>query len=182
MRVIEMSRRPPLMNDSASLRLVSGVTKPGCCGVVLDQLVLEGAERKNQFSSSISMSGTAVDRAVAVDAGLDGVVVLAADAVEALVDVLVDVAVVVDRGEELLHALVVPRLGRADEVVELMSRAAQAWRNCSDLRSVHSWGDWPFFAAASATFWPCSSVPVRNFVSSPISRCQRARASALTVV
>src|SRR5665213_296673 len=77
-----MSRRPPLMKDSASLRLVS-----------------------------------AVDRALAVDTGLDRVVVLAADAVQTLVDVLVDVAVVVDRREELLHALVVARFGRADEVV-----------------------------------------------------------------
>ena len=39
----------------------------------------------------------------------------------------------------------------------------------------------PFFSAASATFSPCSSMPVRNFTSAPHARRKRACTSARTV-
>ena len=58
---------------------------------------------------------------VAVDELVLGVVRLAGDAVEALVGVELDVAVVVDPLEELLHRPLVAGLGGADEVVLVMS-------------------------------------------------------------
>ena len=58
-----------------------------------------------------------MDGAVAVDEVVLGVIELAAVAVETFVEAELDVAVVVDGLEELLHGLVVARLGRADEVV-----------------------------------------------------------------
>jgi hypothetical protein len=57
-----------------------------------------------------------VDRAVAVHQVGLGVVQLAGDAVEALVGVELDVAVVVDPLEKRLHRDVVPGLGGPDEV------------------------------------------------------------------
>ncbi len=44
------------------------------------------------------------------------------------------------------------------------------------------WALIPACSADWATFSPCSSVPVRKNVSSPMSRCQRASASAMVVV
>jgi len=133
---------------------------------VLLQLFFERAEAKEPVLLFHLDEVTTVDRALTVDAGLDRVVVLAADAVQTLVHVLVDVAVVVDRREELLHALVVARFGRADEVVVVdvegrprIAKLLGTWRRSTP-------GRLPVLAAASATFWPCSSVPVRNFVSS----------------
>ncbi len=63
-----------------------------------------------------------------------------------------------------------------------ISRSAQAEANRGANWSVHSAAVSPCSSAARATFWPCSSVPVRKKTWSPIRRCQRARASALTVV
>jgi len=40
----------------------------------------------------------------------------------------------------------------------------------------------PRAAAAFSTFWPCSSVPVRKYTSSPRMRWNRAITSASTVV
>ena len=172
--MIEMSRRPPLMKDSASLRLVSGVTNPGCCGVVLDQPVLEGAEAEEPVLLFHLDEVAAVDRTVALDAGLDRVVVLAAHAVEALVDVLVDVAVVVDRGEELLHALVVARFGRADEVVVLDVEGGPGLAELLGL-------DGRSTPAGTGRSWPRRRPPsgrVRPFRSGTSSRRRPAGASA----
>jgi hypothetical protein len=94
-----------------------GGDEVGVRGVVLEQTVLEGAEPEEPVLLLHLDQRPAVDRAVPVDARLGREVVLTAHAVEALVHVLVDVAVLVDGGEELLDALVVARLGRADEVV-----------------------------------------------------------------
>ena len=58
-----------------------------------------------------------MDRTVAVDQVVLGVIGLAADAVEALVGVALDVAVVVDGLQELLNGAGVALLGGADEVV-----------------------------------------------------------------
>ena len=58
-----------------------------------------------------------MDRALAVDQLVLGVVVLARHAVEARVGAELDEPVVVDALQELLDHLVVPRLGGADEVV-----------------------------------------------------------------
>ena len=66
-RVIEMSRSPPLMNESASLRLVSGVTKPGCCVVVLEQAILEGAQTKEPVLLFHLGELAPVDRAASLD-------------------------------------------------------------------------------------------------------------------
>src|SRR5687768_6859196 len=72
-----------------------------------------------------------VDGTVAVGRLGVGVVVLAADAVHALVRVELDVAVVPDLAQERLHGGVVPRLARTDEVVrgdvELGPRLAEAF-------------------------------------------------------
>jgi len=48
--------------------------------------------------------------------------------------------------------------------------------------STSSRGVRPRLLAASSTFWPCSSVPVRNRVSSPRMRWNRASESATSVV
>lgn len=48
--------------------------------------------------------------------------------------------------------------------------------------SVNSFGDLPVFFAASAIFFPWSSVPVKKNTSSPLSLCHRARMSAAIVV
>ena len=63
-----------------------------------------------------------------------------------------------------------------------MSRSAHAAAKRGANWSVQAAGVSPCSSAARATFCPCSSVPVRKKTSSPIRRCQRASASALTVV
>jgi len=55
--VIEMSRRPPRMNERRLVALGLGRHEAGVGGVVLDQSILKRAQTKDQFSSSISMSG-----------------------------------------------------------------------------------------------------------------------------
>ncbi len=48
--------------------------------------------------------------------------------------------------------------------------------------SARALGVMPRAAAAFSIFWPCSSVPVRKYTSSPIIRRCRAITSARTVV
>ena len=54
--------------------------------------------------------------------------------------------------------------------------------NDSETLSVKSCGVMPLSCAAFATFWPCSSVPVRNFTEYPSNFLNRARASHAIVV
>jgi hypothetical protein len=63
-----------------------------------------------------------------------------------------------------------------------MSSSFQVSRKRSDVLSAISLGLMPLASAARWILSPCSSVPVRKKVSSPSKRCQRARASAMTVV
>ena len=53
-RVIEMSRRPPLMNESASLRFVGGATASGFASYHSRRRSSKALSAKNQFSSAIS--------------------------------------------------------------------------------------------------------------------------------
>ena len=116
-RVMEMSRRPPLMKESASLRLVGGATASGASAYHCSRRSWKALSWKNQFSSAISMTGRPWIGTAAVDELVLGVVVLAAHAVQAVVRALVDEAVVVDLGQERLDGLAVAVLGRAEEVV-----------------------------------------------------------------
>src|SRR5438552_4050791 len=59
----------------------------------------------------------------------------------------------------------------------LMSRSRVMSRNASEMRSVNCCGDRPARRADCSTFWPCSSVPVRNFTRRPSSRIKRASTS-----
>ena len=54
--------------------------------------------------------------------------------------------------------------------------------NTPTTRSANSRGSTPAAAAVLTIFTPCSSVPVRKCVSSPLSRWYRATTSAATVV
>ena len=115
---MEMSRSPPLMKLSASLRLRLGHHRAGVGLVPLDEGLLEVAQPEEVVLLLEVLHRHAVDRAQrAVDEVVLGVVLLAGHAVQAAVDVLVDVAVLVDPAQEVLDRLVVPRLGGADEVV-----------------------------------------------------------------
>ena len=98
---------------------------------MLEQAVLVAGEPEEVVLLRDPVDRDAVDRAVAVDEIGLGVIELAGDAVEALVGVELDVAVVVDPLEELLDADPVPGLGGADEVVLVMSRSFQVSRNRS---------------------------------------------------
>ena len=85
--------------------------------VVLQQPVAVAGELEEVVLLPHPLHRPAVDRAVAVGQLVFGVVGLAGHAVEALVGAELDVAVVVDLLEHLLHGPVVAGLGRADEVV-----------------------------------------------------------------
>ena len=85
--------------------------------VVVEQALLECAQLEEVVVLLHLDHRPAVHRALAVDQLVLGVVVLAGHAVEARVEAQLDEAVVVDPLQELLHHLVVPRLGRPDEVV-----------------------------------------------------------------
>jgi hypothetical protein len=63
-----------------------------------------------------------------------------------------------------------------------MSSSAQVAFQRSTIRSVQACGSSPPASAALATFWPCSSVPVRNSTLSPWARRHRASTSAAMVV
>jgi hypothetical protein len=62
----------------------------------------------------------------------------------------------------------------------LMSRVSSAARNSATFSSTNARGVVPSSVARWAMFTECSSVPVRNRVSSPFIRCQRAITSAPT--
>ena len=110
---------------------------------------------------------------------------LAADAVQACVDVLVDVvaAVVADPLQELLDELLVPVVRRPDEEV-VCDVEAGGERPPRPRRSgpTYSCGSSPCSAATRATFDACSSTPVRRNVSRPRCRWWRVKMSAATVV
>ena len=153
--------------------------------VPVDQPLLEGA-RAGRSSSPLRGARPGVrwmGHRLPVEQLVLRVVLLAGDAVQAAVGVLVDVAVVVDpcRGTAGRPAWCRGSVVRMKSSLE-MSRSAQAAANRGPAGRSTPAGSRPCSSAARATFWPCSSVPVRKKTSSPIRRCQRARASALTVV
>ena len=86
-------------------------------GVPLEQPVAVTAELEEVVLLLHVIDRPAVDRAVAVDQLVLGVVRLTRDAVEAFVRAELDVARLVAGVQQLLDALVVPSVGRADEVV-----------------------------------------------------------------
>ena len=111
-----------------------------------------------------------VERAVAVDEILLLLERLAADAVPALVDALVDVAGVV----EPLAISVTPALCRGS-VVRMKSSndtssCAHVLRNSRSIWSQYASGSSPSSAAFLNTFCECSSLPIRKRVSKPHSR------------
>ena len=99
-------------------------------------------------------------------------------AVPALVRAEVDVAVGVRPADHLLGGADVVGVGRPDEPVGAIARAASAALNSATFSSTNSRVGRPSSTAAWAMLIECSSVPVRNRVSSPSIRCQRAIASA----
>ncbi len=101
-------------------RLVALGDRPDEVGVgvvVLEQPLFERAQLEEVVLLGHLDHRPPVHRALAVDQLVLGVVVLARDAVEADVDAQLDEPVVVDPLQEFLDDLVVPGLGRADEVV-----------------------------------------------------------------
>lgn len=60
---------------------------------------------------------------------------------------------------------------------ETSSRSHMAWKRPA-ISSTNACGVTPRSAAACATFWPCSSIPVRKWTASPRSRWYRAITSA----
>ena len=105
--------------------------------------------------------------ALAVDELVLRLELLAADAVQAGVHVLVDVAVVVDPLDEVTHELLVAVVRRSDEEVGLR---ADGWRqlapDLADAVDVVLTSS-PCSSAARYTFVACSSVPVRKNESWP---------------
>ena len=104
----------------------------GVLAVPLEEAILEGRKPEEPVLLFHLHDGSSVHGTVAIGQSLFGEVVLAGNAVETAVVVLVDVAVVVDRGQKLLHRFVVTGLGRADEVVvgdiEVVPRSAETGR------------------------------------------------------
>ena len=105
-----------------------GCTKSGTLGVELEQLVLVGGEPEEVVLLLDPLGDGVVQRALAVDELVLGLERLAADAVEARVDVLVDVAVVVDALQELADERLVAFVARPDEEVGL---GVQPWRQAA---------------------------------------------------
>ena len=95
------------MNPFASLARNAGRTKSGRSVVERQQPVLVGGETEEPVLLLEPLGLDAVIRALPVDELVLGLERLAADAVEAGVDVLVDVAVVIDPLQEVLHELLV---------------------------------------------------------------------------
>ncbi len=118
------------MRPSTSLRLPAGCTASGLFGVVLEQAVFVARQAEEVVLLHHVLDRRAVDGAVGAAVELVFLVVeLAADAVETLVAVELDVAGVVDPLEHLLHRGAVAGLGGADVVVvgdvELVPRLAE---------------------------------------------------------
>ena len=110
---------PQALADEAEglVALALGLHEVGVGLVPVEQGLLEGRQGEEPVLLAEVLDRAVVDRAVAVDQVVLGVVRLAGHAVQALVGVLVDVAVVLGRGQQLLHGGVVAGLGGADEVV-----------------------------------------------------------------
>ena len=118
-RLIEKSCRPPAMNPFASFARNPGSTKSGRSSYRASRRLLVRRQAEEPVSLLDPLRLDVVLGALAVDElrlGLEG---LAADAVEARVDVLVDVvaAVVPDPLQEVLHEPLVPVVARPDEEV-----------------------------------------------------------------
>ncbi len=141
--------------------------KSGILVVKLQQLALEGRQLEE-----VILFADRLGDAAAVGAGrsrrpID--IQLVGDAVLAGVGALVDEAAIAQRGEQLLHAALVPRLGGADEVVVGQAQPVpQRAKLGRDRRSANSCGVRPASLAERSIFCPCSSVPVRNQVSMPM--------------
>src|SRR5205085_661406 len=93
--------------------------------------------------------------------------------------------------------IVEPRFDKADDLVAgrarrdgivrmesslLMLRSCVSSRQAGEMRSQNACGAMPAARADCSTFWPCSSLPVRNLTRYPSSRINRASASHATVV
>ena len=117
-RLTEKSRSPPRMRPSASLPRNSGSMAPGWAVVPVEQALLEAAEAEEVVLLLEVLDRALVDRAQVAGVELVvGVVLLAGDAVLALVDVELDVAGVVAALQQFGDADPVALLGGADEVV-----------------------------------------------------------------
>ena len=91
----------------------------GPLGEQLEQLVLVGREAEEVVLLLDPFRLGVVERALAVDELVFGLERLAPDAVEPCVDVLVDIAVVVDPLQELADERLVPFVARPDEEIGL---------------------------------------------------------------
>ena len=100
------------------VRPEAGKHEVGTLVVEREQLVLVGREPEEPVLLLDPLRLDPVVRALAVDELVLVLEGLAPDAVETGVDVLVDVAVVVDPLQEVLDESLVPLIGRPDEVVD----------------------------------------------------------------
>ena len=144
--------------------------------------VLVGGEPEEGVLLLDRLGHGVVHRALAVNQLGLGLELLASDAVEARVDALVDVAVVVDPLQELPDELLVPVVGRPNE--EVVRRVEASRELPPDLRDPVDvlLRRQALLRASRETFVACSSTPVRKNVSSPRCRWCRAKTSAATVV
>ena len=179
-RLTEMSSRPPSIRRRISLRRDVGLHELGMRGEVVEQrlLIFRQAEEVVLLTDPLRRDRR-VQRTAAVDEVLLLLELLTADAVPALVDAFVDVAGVVDAARQLGDAGPVPRLRRADEVVERESTLSPRRRGtpAPSGRSTPADRDLPRRAFLK-TFCECSSLPIKNRVSIPQSRLYRAMTSA----
>ena len=172
------------MNARASLKWRGGHHEVGLLGVEPLERLLEGREPEEPVLLLLARQLDLVDRAaVALEDLVLDLEVGAARAVPALVEALVDVAVVVDALEDLLdaRACAAASVVRMKKSLETFSCGISALKR-SALRSASSCGSSPWARAASATGSPCSSVPVRKNTSSPRWRMWRASTSVAIVV
>ena len=100
-RLIEKSCSPPRMKPERLVALALRLHELGVSVVPVEQRLLVAAELEEVVLLLELLDRRAVDRAVAVDEVVLGVVRLAGDAVQAFVGAELDVAVVVDRLQQL---------------------------------------------------------------------------------
>ena len=182
-RLTLKSRRPAADEAEGLVAAELRLDGTGVGGVPVEQALLETTEAEEVVLLLVVLDRPLVDAAQVAGVELVvGVVLLARHAVLALVDVELDVAGVVTALQQLGHTDLVAFLGGADEVVvgdaEAVPRLLVERGDLVD----ELLGLLPAASAWSATFWPCSSVPVRKYTSSPRRRCQRASASAVMVL
>ena len=150
--------------------------------VVREQALLVGRQAEEPVALAEPLEGHArVVRALHPGRGLVQVrrrLEALGRAVPAVVAAEVDVAVVVGAADHLLGRAVVVGIGGADEPVRADQQRVLGRREQPDLvvdelawRHARGSADWAMFTL-------CSSVPVRNRVSWPCIRCQRATTSA----